>query len=129
MELRETILAATEQRIDGKINELRDLKTKVEELLKLYESKEQQKIRSLVKIYENMKPKDAARIFEELDMDVLLEVVNKMNERRISPILADMDPKRAQEVTKELFEQRKLPSPDDLEEAPEGEAPAAQPGT
>ena len=83
---------------------------------KLYDEKEQEKIRSLVKIYENMKPKDAARIFEEIDMDVLLDVVDKMKEKKIAPILAKMNATRAKEITTELAERRKLPEgTDDLE--------------
>src|SRR3546814_4430099 len=57
-------------------------------------------MQSLVKIYESMKPKDAARIFEELDMEVLLEVVERMKERKTAPILAEMNPERAKTVTR-----------------------------
>ncbi len=61
-----------------------------------------------------MKPKDAGRIFEELEMDVLLEVAEKMNKRRLAPILAKMDPKKARDVTEELFKLRSLPQPGEL---------------
>ena len=53
-----------------------------------------------------MKPKDAARIFEELDLEVLLQVVQRMKEAKVAPILAAMDPKRATEVTTRLAERR-----------------------
>ncbi|WP_419902504.1 magnesium transporter MgtE N-terminal domain-containing protein [Kiloniella sp.] len=56
-----------------------------------------------------MKPKDAARIFEELDMVVLLDVVERMKERKTAPILASMNPKRAKEITLELAQRRDLP--------------------
>lgn len=65
-------------------------------------------------IYENMKPKDAGRIFEELEMNVLLEVAEKMNNRRLAPILAKMDPKKARDVTEELFRLRSLPKPGEI---------------
>jgi len=58
-----------------------------------------------------MKPKDAARIFEELDMEVLLEVVERMKERKTAPILAQMNPQRAKTVTLELAQRRELPVP------------------
>lgn len=115
MALRETILKATEMRIDGKIAEMRDLKKQVEDLLAEYKKKDEEQIMSLVKIYENMKPKDAARIFEEIDMKVLLQVINHMNERKIAPILANMSPDRAKDLTVEIAKQRQLPSPDDIE--------------
>jgi len=109
LKLRETILKATEERIESKIAELSALKQDVDALLAKYNEKEEAKIRSLVKIYENMKPKDAARIFEEIDMDVLLEVVDRMSERKIAPVLAKMQAKRAKEITTELAKRKKLP--------------------
>ncbi len=62
-------------------------------------------------IYESMKPDDAARIFEDLDMPVLLRVLGRMSERKSAPILAEMNAERAQAVTLELAERRELPLP------------------
>ena len=111
VELKENLLKATEQRIDDKIVEIKDLKKQVDELLAKYNEGEDAKIRSLVKIYENMKPKQAASIFEELEMPILLLVVDRMSERKVAPVLAGMTPKKAMQVTKELAEQRKLQKP------------------
>jgi flagellar motility protein MotE (MotC chaperone) len=58
-----------------------------------------------------MKPKDAAQIFEDLEMDVLLDVVEGMKERKVAPILALMNPTKEQEVTLELSQRRALPLP------------------
>ena len=66
-------------------------------------------MKSLVKIYENMKPKDAARIFEELDMDTLLSVAERMGERKLAPVMAKMNPIKAREVTVELSKLRDIP--------------------
>ena len=71
--------------------------------------KEEQQLNSLVTIYENMKPKDAARIFGELDMVVLLDVIERMKERKVAPILAAMNPKRAKAITIELAQRRDFP--------------------
>jgi flagellar motility protein MotE (MotC chaperone) len=75
-----------------------------------------------------MKPKDAARIFDTLEMNVLLDVIGRMKEQKTSPILANMNPDKARDVTIKLAEQRKLPSPaSEKKEAPKPEAPAAAP--
>lgn len=111
VQLKENMLIATEQRINEKINNLQGMKKEIEDLLAQYNEQEDTKIRSLVKIYENMKPKDAARIFEELDMPVLLIVVDRMSERKVSPILANMSPSKAKDLTVQLAEQRKLQKP------------------
>lgn len=100
--MREKLLAAAEARIDDKIVELKELKAKIDEVFKTEESKGDAKFKSLVKVYENMKPKDAAAVFEQLDMTVLLELLDRMNERKLAAILAAMDPARAQVVTVQL---------------------------
>ena len=67
-------------------------------------------MRRLVKVYESMKPKDAARIFEEIDMEVLLEVAGGMKENKIAAIMANMTPRRAQELTIELADRKAIES-------------------
>lgn len=110
MEMRSGLLQAAEERIDKKIAELKNFQSTIEKLIKTYDDQQVAKIQSLVKIYENMKPKDAARIFEELDMDTLLLVSERMKERKLAPIMAKMNPRRATEITVELSRLRNLPS-------------------
>ena len=109
LEQHEALLAAAEERVNQKIAELEALRTTIEDLVVQYDEQEESQIRSLVKIYESMKPKEAARIFEQLDMAVLLEVIERMNERRIAPILAKMTPDRAKNITMELAQRGELP--------------------
>lgn len=106
---RTAILEAAEARIDDKVSELKDLRATLEDLIKAYEEQEDAKIRSLVKIYENMRAKDAARILEELEMDTMLLVADRMKERTLAPIMAKMNPARAKELTVELANQHELP--------------------
>jgi len=110
MEMRGGLLKAAEERIDKKIAELKNFQNTIEKLIKTYDDQQVAKIQSLVKIYENMKPKDAARIFEELDMDTLLLVTERMKERKLAPIMAKMKPSRATEITVELSRLRNLPN-------------------
>ena len=84
------------------------MKKEVAALLAQYNEKEDAKIHSLVKIYENMKAKDAARIFDEVEMPILLLVIDKMSEKKIAPILAEMEPKKAKQITVMLAEQRRV---------------------
>jgi flagellar motility protein MotE (MotC chaperone) len=109
IEQREGLLTAAEHRIESKIEELKAVKAEIEELIKKYDEQEEQQIAGLVKIYETMKPKDAARIFNELDMEVLLEVFERMKASKTAPVLADMDPIRAKEITTRIAERKKMP--------------------
>ena len=106
---REAIMQASEKEIKRKYEELKNLKNEIEILLGQQSDAEKARIASLVKVYEGMKAKDAARIFDTLDIDVLVSVMSQMSERRLSPILASMNPERARTVTIILAEQKKLP--------------------
>ncbi len=106
---REALLQAAEQEVDRKVQELAKLKKEIEALLNKQTEEEKARIGSLVKIYEGMKPKDAARIFDTLDIDVLVSVMSTMSERKVAPILAAMNAERARTVTIMLAEQNKLP--------------------
>lgn len=108
--LREALLKAAEQEIAQKYKELELLKEEIQALLQTQSEEEKARNASLVKIYEGMKAKDAARIFNTLDMDVLLRVLGQMSERKSAPIIAAMDADRARTVTIMLAEQKRLPN-------------------
>ena len=56
------------------------------------EEAEAARFKSLVTMYETMKPRDAAKIFDRLEVNVLLQVASMMNPRSMSEILALMTP-------------------------------------
>ena len=109
LDMREKLLAAAEARVEGKIAELKEIHTAVESLIIQFDSDEDAKIKSLVKIYENMKPKDAARIFNGLELDILIEVVGRMREAKAAAIIAKMNRETAMIITTELAVRRELP--------------------
>lgn len=109
MEIRTGLLTAAETRIDKKIEELKVLRETISGLIKTFDAQQDAKLLSLVKIYESMKPKDAAIIFEDLDLDILLDVAERMKERKLAPIMAKMAPAKAREMTVELARLRELP--------------------
>lgn len=113
LEERRLLLQAAESRVDRKLDELKTLQAMIQDLLLQHGEQEENQFQSLVKIYESMKPKDAARILEQLDMAVLLEVIGRMKERKTAPVLAMMDPERAKAVTLELANRQTLPIPKD----------------
>lgn len=108
---REVLFQAAEKRLEEKIGELSKIKGEIEALIKKYNEQEETELKSLVKIYETMKPKDAARIFDELELKVLLQVFQRMKEAKTAPILASMSPARAKEVTTQLAERKDLSTP------------------
>lgn len=104
LEMRERLLEAAEKRVDGKIAELRALEARLKELTGLQEEQANRQFASLVKVYETMKPRDAARIFEKLDLNVQLAVAHRMKESRMAAILAEMNADAAKSLTMALAE-------------------------
>jgi flagellar motility protein MotE (MotC chaperone) len=107
MNQRDALLKAAEQRLVDKEAELTQMRTEVKQLLDQVDEQEAKRINNLVKLYENMKPKDAARILNDLELSVLMRVVQRMNVRRLAPVLAAMDPDKARAVTRSLAEREK----------------------
>ncbi len=99
---RESLIAAAEARIDTKIEEMKSLKSAIEGLVETKEAQEDDRIKKLISVYEKMKPKDAARIWNDLDMDILLQVALGMREANTAAVLSEMTPDRARALTSEL---------------------------
>ncbi|WP_374652643.1 MotE family protein [Dongia sp.] len=106
---REAMVAAAEQRMEQKMAELKALQSTVEDLLKKRSDEEESSLQMLVATYEKMKPKEAAQVFEELDMDLLVDLVSRMKTARSAPILALVSPTKVKELTFELAQQKTLP--------------------
>lgn len=107
---RAVLLKAAEQRLVEKQGELKKIQTEIKDLLNIKEKEEADRLKRLVAIYSNMKPKDAAKIFNDLDMTVLIDVMQSMKERKIAPIVAAMDAERARNLTQRLAERQSVPS-------------------
>jgi len=110
LEVKEGLLKAAEGRIDGKIGQLQDLEKNIQGLMKQYDAQKQAEIEQLVKIYGAMKPKDAARIFDALEMPILVSVIQNMKEAKVAPIMAMMAPAKATALTEELSIRKQMPT-------------------
>jgi flagellar motility protein MotE (MotC chaperone) len=106
LDLRENLVKAAEARIDKKIAEMKALQANIEGMLKQVDKQDEEKMRSLVKIYEQMKPKNAADILSTLDLPVQIGVLTRMKEAKVAPILAAMDVTKAQAVTDAMAARR-----------------------
>jgi flagellar motility protein MotE (MotC chaperone) len=103
---RESVLAATEQKLNGRIAELTALQRRLEALEVGRSEREEASWQGLVKVYETMKPRDAAAIFNDLDQPVLLNVLDRMKESKAAPVLSAMNTDKAREVTAQLAQLR-----------------------
>jgi flagellar motility protein MotE (MotC chaperone) len=102
IEMRENLLKAAEKRLEGRVAELKELEARINDSVGQRDEGEAARFKNVVTMYENMKAKDAAKIFDRLDLKVLVEVATKINPRRMSDILAQMTPEAAERLTVEL---------------------------
>ena len=111
LDQREALLKAAEKRFEEKVADLDAVKLELQGMLARNNEQEDARLRSLVKIYESMKPKEAALIFDKLEINVLLGVIERMKENKVAPILASMQPDRARQVTDMLADKSQRPPP------------------
>ncbi|QYO75268.1 MotE family protein [Devosia salina] len=97
--MRASLVEAAEKRIEERQQTLEALEGQIAALVEQRKEMEEGQFAGIVAMYETMKPKDAANIFNALDIEVLLRVAKMMSPRKMAPILAEMDTMRAQELT------------------------------
>lgn len=118
LDMRESLIKAAEKRLEAKVAELKDLEERVSTAMGARGKAEAQRFKSIVSMYENMKAKDAARIFDRLDLKILVDVTTQINPRKMSEILAQMTAESAERLTVELANraggQPKSQDPDQL---------------
>lgn len=109
--MRLALIEAAEKRVAERQAALETLQTQVAALVDEKKAAEEQQFKALVSMYETMKPKEAALIFNELDPKVLLRVAKAMNPRKMAPIMAKMLPEKAQRLTVGLADDDVPPEP------------------
>lgn len=97
--MRASLVEAAEQRIAERQETLQSIEAQIASLVEQRKAMEEGQFAGIVAMYETMKPKDAANIFNALDIEVLLRVAKMMPPRKMAPILAEMNTARAQELT------------------------------
>ncbi|MCP1843236.1 flagellar motility protein MotE (MotC chaperone) [Bradyrhizobium sp. USDA 4524] len=117
VEIRESLLKAAEKRIEAKVEEAKanDAKTNADAAAKA--EADAARFKGIVTMYENMKPKDAAKVFDRLEMNVLYQIASQIQPRKMSDILGLMQPEAAERLTVELARRAggdKSASTDDL---------------
>ncbi len=124
LDMREKLLETAERKLDGRVGELKAVEDKLEGKKDDKDSGETQGLKKLVIMYENMKPKDAARVFDRLPSDVLVPMVLQMNPRKMSEVMASMSAEAAEKLTVALAVRARARS-----EGSAAPAPAAPAGT
>ncbi|MEH6725044.1 MAG: hypothetical protein V7703_02720 [Hyphomicrobiales bacterium] len=118
LQLRENLIEAAEGRLENRIQQLEALEQRLQAATEAELGVRKEELRGLVTMYETMKPKEAARIFDRLQMDVLIDVSNSMNPRKMAAILASMNPEAAQRLTIEMAKVGRRDTPSGTDQLP-----------
>lgn len=107
-----------EEEIDEKLEQLAKLKKQVKKDIALFDKKKDEaeakkeaafeaKMNRLVKVYAGMKPKNAAGIVNEMDLNVAREIFSRMRETAAAQILADVNKKKAAKISEGLARKKR----------------------
>lgn len=126
METQDALMLAAEQRLNERLAELRALETTVNDLLGRLDTEQETRIAALVDVYQRMRAKDAAAVFDGLEDDVLVQVASRMRQANLAEVMGRMDPVRARRLTEMLADRARPPTGGaELLSRTRGEAPAA----
>jgi flagellar motility protein MotE (MotC chaperone) len=102
IDIRESLLKAAEKRIESRVEELKALESRVSTATEQKSEADTARFKGIVTMYEGMKPKDAAKVFDRLEMPVLIEIASQIAPRKMSDILGLMSAEAAERLTVEL---------------------------
>ena len=118
LDIRENMIKAAEQRIDAHLAEIKEVESRIKVETVQKDEAEAARFKGLITLYENMKARDAAKIFNRLDMEVLLKVAAQINPRTMADIMAQMAPDVAERLTVELASKAQGPAKNNPAELP-----------
>jgi flagellar motility protein MotE (MotC chaperone) len=102
IDIRESLLKAAEKRIESRVEEMKAVEARISGVNSQKAEAENARFKGIITMYEAMKPKDAAKVFDRLEMPVLIEIASQIAPRKMSDILGLMQPEAAERLTVEM---------------------------
>jgi flagellar motility protein MotE (MotC chaperone) len=102
IDIRESLLKAAERRIDSRVEELKAVESRITTATDQKTETDAARFKGIITMYEGMKPKDAAKVFDRLEMSVLFDIASQIAPRKMSDILGLMAPEAAERLTIEM---------------------------
>jgi flagellar motility protein MotE (MotC chaperone) len=99
---REQTLQALEQELDAKLIRLQELEKRIQAMLEEADVLRDEKIKHLVDVYSNMKPRQAASALAALEEPVAVKILSGMRGRNAGEILSFVDAEKAARLTEAL---------------------------
>lgn len=99
---KEQRLNKLKQEVEQKVKYLLALQKQIQSVQNEKQETQNAKVRSLAKIYGTMKPKEAAKLMENLDDNLVMDIISTMTPNQAAGILALMDVKKAAKISEAL---------------------------
>jgi flagellar motility protein MotE (MotC chaperone) len=103
---REAAFHSLEQQLEEKLASLTTLRKEIAALIGEKEAFEEKRFEHLVKVYEGMKPEEAASLIERLQEDTATKLFYRMKEKKVSQLLAFVKPEVAARLSERLAMQQ-----------------------
>lgn len=95
----ETELAAQKVDLEKRMNELDSTRRQISSILDDKVKADDKKVDALVQVYTNMKPQQAAKIFETMDEDLAIEILGRMKRKPAAEVLNLLKAEKAQTLS------------------------------
>ena len=102
IDIRESLLKAAEKRVEARVEELKAIESRIATTTQQKSEADAARFKGIITMYEGMKPKDAAKVFDRLEMPVLFEIASQIAPRKMADILGLMSTEAAERLTVEM---------------------------
>ncbi|MEO6840742.1 MAG: flagellar protein FlbB [Bradyrhizobium sp.] len=102
IDIRESLLKAAEKKAESRVEELKGVESRIATATEQKTESDAARFKGIITMYESMKPKDAAKVFDRLEMSVLYQIASQIAPRKMSDILGLMQPEAAERLTTEM---------------------------
>lgn len=98
-------------------------KKEIEAQMKEREAAEKKRVSKLARLYNEMKPKDAAEAMDSLDDDLCIAILQRMEEGNAAKVLSQFEASKTARLTQIMYEgtQKKMNTEDDVRKMMEAE--------
>lgn len=92
----EAELQKQQEELSSKVKELQETRQYISQMLQERVKGDETKVETLVQMYSNMRPPQAAKVFETLDEDLAIEILGRMKKKSAADIMNLLKPEKAQ---------------------------------
>jgi flagellar motility protein MotE (MotC chaperone) len=104
LDRKEKELKQLEKELDQKLNKMKKTEQRLKQLIEEADALKDEKIKHLVDVYANMKPKRAAQVLETISEDIAVKILSGMRGRQAGEILSHVNSKKAATLSEALTE-------------------------